>query len=71
MIEITIMCMAIATVSALCFAMERKKDGSKKQPDKGRKKGTDCGRMESVRVYRRNREKVFMHFTIEGKGEIK
>ena len=71
MMEITIMCMAIATVSALCFAMERRKDGSKKQLDKGREKGTDSGRMESVRVYRRNREKVFMHFTIEGKGKIK
>lgn len=65
MIEITIMCMAIATVSALCFAMERRKDGSKKQPDKGGEKGTDSGRMESNRVLRRNREKVFMHFTIE------
>ena len=71
MIEITIMCMAIATITSLCFAMERRKDGSKRQPDKGGEKGADCGRMESVRVYRRNREKVFMHFTIEGKGEIK
>ena len=65
MIEITIMCMAIATVSALCFAMERRKDGSKKQPDKGREKGADSGRMEGIRVQSRDRKKVFVTFTIE------
>ena len=65
MMEITIMCMAIATVSALCFAMERRKDGSKKQPDKGREKGADSGRMEGIRVQSRDRKKVFVTFTIE------
>lgn len=64
MIEITIMCMAIATVSALCFAMERRKDGSKRQSDRRRERRADSEWLQDNRVQHRRKKAVFNYYTI-------
>lgn len=65
MIEITLMCMAAATITSLIFAMERReKRGSKREHDRRRERRADSEWLQDNRVQHRRKKAVFNYYTI-------